>query len=98
MVQPQAGIAPPQGDGDAAKEVSVGGVCVCVWGGVGGAHFASDGMAHGSGDRNDVLCQPSACHEGDEVHSGGPTCREDLRPVRRGGAGSWRCRCTPLSF
>ena len=50
-VQLQAGIAPPQGDGNAAEEVSSGG------GGIGGAHSASDGTGYGSGDRNDVLCQ-----------------------------------------
>ena len=54
VVQPQAGIAPSQGDidGDVAEEVSGGG------GVVGGAHSAGDGTAYGSGDRNDVLCQP----------------------------------------
>ena len=64
--------ASPQGNGNAAKEVSGGG------GEIRGTHSVGDSAAHGTGDNNHVLSQPSQglCHEGDEVHSGGPTRRE----------------------
>ena len=53
----QVHVALPQGNGNVAEEVS--GIVV---GDIRGAlHSAGDGTAHGSGDCDNVLCQPP-CH------------------------------------